>query len=247
MTKVAVIIPAAGASSRFGGKEKKPFAKIGERAVFLRTLELFVNRDDVCQTILAISPDDYDMVKSRYGANLGFMSVKIVRGGAERYQTVMAALELVEDEAELVAIHDAVRPCVTAEKITEVFQAAAKNGAAILASPVTATLKKVESNNEITATVDRKDLYMAQTPQVFKTALIKDAYQKLTSSKENKNITDDAQVVELAGGKVFVVPNDQTNIKITVQSDLKLAEAILAILPKPKAKGPSNPFEEAQW
>jgi 2-C-methyl-D-erythritol 4-phosphate cytidylyltransferase len=245
--KVAVIIPAAGASSRFGGKEKKPFAKIGERAVFLRTLELFVNRDDVCQTILAVSPDDYDMVKSRYGANLGFMAVKIVKGGAERYQTVMSALDLVDDEADLVAIHDAVRPCVTAEKITEVFQAAAKHDAAILASPVTATLKKVESNNEISATVDRNGLYMAQTPQVFKTRLIKDAYKKMSQMKEIKNITDDAQVLELTGGKVIVVPNDQTNIKITVQSDLKLAEAILAILPKPKPKAPLNPFEEAQW
>jgi 2-C-methyl-D-erythritol 4-phosphate cytidylyltransferase len=247
MAKVAVIVPAAGASSRFGGKEKKPFAKIGERAVFLRTLELFINRNDVCQTILAVSPDDYEMVKTRYGANLGFMSVKVVKGGAERYQTVQAALEVVDAEAELVAIHDAVRPCVTADKITEVFQAAEKHGAAILASPVTATLKKAEADGSVAQTVDRSGLHMAQTPQVFKATLIKEAYQKLSAAKETQNITDDAQVVEMAGGKVFLVPNDQTNIKITVQSDLKLAEAILAILPKPKAKGPTNPFEEAQW
>jgi 2-C-methyl-D-erythritol 4-phosphate cytidylyltransferase len=245
MAKVAVIVPAAGASSRFGGKEKKPFAKMGERAVFLRTLELFVNRDDVCQTILAVSPDDYEMVKTRYGANLGLMSVKLVKGGAERHETVRAALDAVDGEAELVAIHDAVRPCLTAEKITEVFQAAAKHGAAILACPVTATLKKAEQDGVVTQTVDRSGLYMAQTPQVFKTNLIKEAYKNLPDSA--KNITDDAQVAELAGHKVQLVPNDQTNIKITVQSDLKLAEAILEILPRPKAKRPLNPFEEGQW
>jgi 2-C-methyl-D-erythritol 4-phosphate cytidylyltransferase len=245
MAKVAVIVPAAGSSTRFGGKVKKPFALMGERAVFLRTLELFVNRDDVCQTILAVSPDDYDMVKTKYGANLGFMSVKLVKGGEERYQTVRLALDAVESDAELVAIHDAVRPCVTAEKISEVFASAAKHGAALLASEQTATLKKVGVDGFVEKTVDRERLFMAQTPQVFKTQIIKDAYAKLPESA--KNITDDAQVAELAGYKVCIVPSDQTNIKITVQSDLKLAQVILEILPKPKPKGPSNPFEEAQW
>ncbi|NLE30515.1 MAG: 2-C-methyl-D-erythritol 4-phosphate cytidylyltransferase [Phycisphaerae bacterium] len=245
MAKIAVIVPAAGSSTRFGGKVKKPFALMGERAVFLRTLELFINRDDVCQTILAVSPDDYDRVKTKFGANLGFMSVKLVKGGNERYQTVRLALEAVDAEAELIAIHDAVRPCLTSDKISEVFAAAAKHGAALLASEQTATLKKVGPDGFVEKTVDRERLFMAQTPQVFKTSLIKDAYAKLPDSA--KNITDDAQVAEMAGHKVFVVPSDPTNIKITVQSDLKLAQAILSILPKPKARGPVNPFEEAQW
>jgi 2-C-methyl-D-erythritol 4-phosphate cytidylyltransferase len=245
MSKVAVIVPAAGSSTRFGGKVKKPFALIGERAVFLRTLELFINRDDVCQTILAVSPDDYDMVKTKFGANLGFLSVKLVKGGSERYQTVRLALDAVDPDAQLIAIHDAVRPCLTSEKISEVFAAADKHGAALLASEQTATLKKVAPDGFVEKTVDRDRLFMAQTPQVFKTGIIKDAYAKLPDSA--KNITDDAQVAELAGHKIFIVPNDQTNIKITVQSDLKLAQAILDILPKPKPKGPSNPFEEAQW
>ncbi len=93
--------------------------------------------------------------------------------------------------------------------------------------------------------MERNHLYQAQTPQVFRADLIKDAYKKLAG--EAKNITDDAQVAEMAGNKVTIVPHDMSNIKITVQSDLKLAQAILEILPKPKPKGPLNPFEEAQW
>ncbi|MFA5865868.1 MAG: 2-C-methyl-D-erythritol 4-phosphate cytidylyltransferase [Phycisphaerae bacterium] len=241
----SVIIPAAGNSTRFGGKIKKPFAQIDGRAVFLRTLEMFINREDVLETILVVSPDDYDMVKTKFGANLGFMGVRLVKGGAERYKTVQLALNTVDPQAKMIAIHDAVRPCLTHEKISEVFQAAIKHGAAILAVQVSDTLKKVGKDNLIEETVERNHLYMAQTPQVFKADLIRDAYKKLSSSV--RNITDDAQVAEMAGYKVAIVHSEITNLKITVPSDLKLAESILNILPKPKPKAPLNPFEEAQW
>jgi 2-C-methyl-D-erythritol 4-phosphate cytidylyltransferase len=245
MVKVAVIIPAAGASSRFGGAVKKPFMRMDDRPLFLRTLELFVNRDDVCQTILAVSPDDYDMVKEKYGPNLGFMAVTLVKGGSERYETVRKAIDVVEDGADLIAIHDAVRPCLTAERISEVFDAADKFGAAILAAPVTDTLKRGDGEGAICGTVDREGLFMAQTPQVFKADLIRQAYRDLPD--DQKNITDDAQVAELAGHKVKLVNSDLTNIKITVQADIRLAMAILNSLPKPKPKKALNPFEEAQW
>lgn len=240
----SVIVAAAGASSRFGGKVKKQFAAIDGRAVFLRSLELFINREDVLETFLAVSPEDLDFVKTKFGANLGFMGVKILKGGAERYQTVQQCLAAVSPEAKFIAIHDAVRPCLTAERISEVFSAARKHGAALLAAEVTATLKRVGRDHFIEQTVERNHLYQAQTPQVFKADLIRDAYRKLPAGK---NITDDAQVAELAGYKVAVVPGDISNIKITAPADLKLAEAILDILPKPKPKGPLNPFEEAQW
>ncbi len=245
--KISVIIPAAGSSSRFGGNVKKPFAQIENRAVFLRTLELFINREDVIQTILAVSPDDYDTVKSKFGANLGFMAVTLVKGGKERWQTVKNALGEISEDAEYVAIHDAVRPCLTQEKITEIFNAAKQNGAAILASPLNDTLKKVKDGLIIEKTVDRKNLYCAQTPQVFKKDLIIDAYNKL-STESASEITDDAQVAELAGYSVKIVESDATNIKITRQEDLKIAQAILKSLPKPKGKGPVGPWAgEKGW
>jgi 2-C-methyl-D-erythritol 4-phosphate cytidylyltransferase len=243
-SKVAVIVAAAGASTRFGGPVKKTFAKIGERAVIIRTLELFINRDDVCEIVLAVSEDDYDMVKTKFGANLGFMGVKLVKGGDKRWLTVRNALAALSSEAKLVAIHDGARPCLAAETITQVFEAAEKTGAAILAAPVNATVKRIDEKNTIETTVDRNRLYLAQTPQVFKRELLLDAYQRITDT--HVDFTDDAQVLEQAGMKVTIVESEQTNIKITTQNDLKLAEVILAILPKPKKVGPTGPWAAEQ-
>ena len=92
MAKFAVILPAAGQSSRFRDKEKKPFANLENRAVWLRTAEYFVARDDVCQTILVVNPEDQEMVRRRYGANLAFLNIQIVDGGAERFESVANAL-----------------------------------------------------------------------------------------------------------------------------------------------------------
>src|SRR5436853_4121575 len=99
MAKFAVLLPAAGRSSRFGDKEKKPFATLDGRAVWLRTAELFITRDDVCQCLVVISPADDEVFRRRYGANLAFMNVQIAPGGAERFESVANALALVKPEA----------------------------------------------------------------------------------------------------------------------------------------------------
>src|SRR5437763_2583116 len=135
MAKFAVILPAAGSSSRFRDKEKKPFATLDGRAVWLRSAELFVTRDDVCQCVIVVAPADQELFRRRYGANLAFMNVQIAEGGAERFESVANALALVKAEAEFVAIHDAVRPCVTEDMVNAVFARAAQTGAALLAVP----------------------------------------------------------------------------------------------------------------
>jgi len=244
--KVSVIVAGAGSGSRFGGPVKKTFAQIDGRPVMIRALELFVNRDDVCQLILAVGPDDFDAVKTKFGANLGFMGVKLVQGGAHRWQTVRNALAEVKPEADLVAVHDAVRPCLTEERISEVFAVAAAKGAAILAAPVSATLKSVDQNGRIRETRRRDSLWSAQTPQVFKRELIVAAYAALPA--DGADVTDDAQVLEAAGVPVWVVESDESNLKITRPGDLRLAEAILKALPKPKPSGPAGPWAaEKMW
>lgn len=245
MAKFAVILPAAGKSERFGGHEKKTFAKIDNRAVFLRSIEAFLQREDVCQTILAIAPEDESEVKSKYGANLGFMGVRLVIGGTERFETVAKALEVVGEDAEYVAVHDAVRCCVSAEMIDAVFAEAQKTGAAILACPLHGTIKRVSEARIIDATLPREGLYEAQTPQVFKKTLLKDAYARLAERDDRP--TDDAQLVEATGHPVSVVPSDASNLKITTQGDLALAAAILKSRPRPKPSAPLGPFMEAQW
>ncbi len=242
---VAVIICAAGASRRFGGKRKKPFVDVAGRAVFLRSVELFSNRDDVKQLLLAIAPEDEELVNVKWGPNLKFYNVKIFFGGSERFDTVSKGLELVKDDIDLIAVHDAVRCCVKDKWIDEAFTAASKNGAAILACPVSATIKEAKDATVI-KTVDRGGLYEAQTPQVFKAKLLKKAYENLKNLDKN-NISDDSQLVEALGEKVSIVETDSSNIKITHKADLPIAEAIIKTRPKPVPKGPIGPYVEAQW
>lgn len=242
--KVAVIIPAAGAGKRFGGDVKKPFATLDGRPVFLRSVELFINREDICGIHLAVAPDDYDVVREKYAANLMLMGLKLVRGGAERFESVRLALEQTPAEADLVAVHDAVRPCVLSSWIDAVFAAAGESGAAILAAPLTGTIKRV-AGGAVTETVARTGLYEAQTPQVFRRELLQKAYAALPADARP---TDDAEVVERAGHAVRIVTTDRRNLKITTPSDMALAEQILKDFQRQaRPKAPRSPFEEAQW
>ena len=243
MVKVAVIIPAAGKAERFGGGENKTFAKLDGRPLFIRAIEHFVNRDDICQIILAVAPEDTEVMKAKYAPNLAFMGAKLVEGGARRCDTVRAALETVADEAELVAVHDAARPCVTAEMIDAVLAEAIKTGAAILACPLTGTIKRVGATLTIDETISREGYYEAQTPQVFRKDILRDAYAKFDAKTE---VTDEAQVVEQAGHPVAVVKSDASNLKITTKADLTLANAILKSRPRKPAPR-RGAFEEAQW
>ncbi len=246
MARFAVILPAAGKSTRFRDKEKKPFATLDGRAVWLRSAELFVTREDVVQCIIVIAKADQETFRRRYGANLAFMNVQIADGGAERFDSVASALTLLKPEADFVAIHDAVRPCVTEGLVNTVFNKAAEAGAAVLAVPVSDTLKKVDGNQKIESTVSRQGLWLAQTPQVFRRDWLEAAYAN--RGKVGKDITDDAQLVEAAGHPVLVVEGAATNIKVTSKADLHLAEAVLKSLPKPKPAGPAHPFaEEEMW
>jgi len=243
---VAVIICAAGASTRFGGKKKKPFVDVKGKAAFLHSVELFSDHAAVKQILLAVPPDDLELINIKWAANLNFFGTKICLGGKERFETVNNALKLVKDDIDLVAVHDAVRCCLKKEWVDNVFAAAEKSGAAILACPVIPTIKKVKGNT-IIETIDRSNLYQAQTPQVFEKDLLKKAYENLVNMDKNK-ISDDAQLIEALGNKVTIVKTDSSNIKITHSSDVAMAEAILKAREKAKLpKGPTGPYVEVQW
>jgi 2-C-methyl-D-erythritol 4-phosphate cytidylyltransferase len=245
MSHFAVILPAAGKSSRFRDREKKPFANLDGRAVWLRCAELFVTRDDVCQCLIVVAPEDQETFRRRYQANLAFMNVQIANGGKERFESVANALAMVK-EAEFVAIHDAARPCVTAELIDTVFTSAAKTGAAMLAVPATDTIKRADDKGRVKETVAREGLWLAQTPQVFRRDWLVEAYAKRSQLKGD--ITDDAQLIEAQGHPVYLLEGSSTNVKITTREDLTLAEAVLKARPKPKAARPIHPFEdEYKW
>jgi 2-C-methyl-D-erythritol 4-phosphate cytidylyltransferase len=174
------------------------------------------------------------------------MNVKVVPGGRERWESVGNALSALAPEADFVAVHDAVRPCVTTDLIDSVFAAARTQGAALLALRLTDTVKRVDDKLRVQETVDRTGLWTAQTPQVFRRDWLTDAYAR--RGEFGTEITDDAQLVEAAGHPVHVVEGIPTNVKITTKDDLALAAAILTSRPKPKADRPFHPFaEEEMW
>ncbi len=246
MAKFAVILPAAGRSSRFAGKaRKKVFADLQGRPVWLRSAEMFVNRDDVIQTLIVVAADDEEWFREKFRPNLAFLDVEIVIGGGERADSVQNALARVKPEADFVAVHDAARPLIAKEWITNVFQAAETHGAAILATPITSTVKRVVEQNRIQETVPRADLWAAQTPQVSRTDWLRDAFAKRGTFQP----TDEAQLLERAGHPVHVVAGSPLNFKITAADDLKMAEACLGLLPKERLPGLLHPFadEDPRW
>ena len=149
MAKFAVILPAAGQSSRFRDREKKPFALLDGRAVWLRVAELFVTRDDVCQCLIVVAPGDQELFRRRYTANIAFLNVKIANGGAERFESIANALQMLPPEADFIAVHDAVRPCITEGLISSVFAEAVKTGAAIPGLPISDTVKQVDATTPV--------------------------------------------------------------------------------------------------
>lgn len=241
MGKYAVILPAAGKSQRFQDKfYKKPFAMLANRPVWLVTAERFLNRPDVVQTIVVIAPEDREFFTTKFGANIAILGVDLVDGGAERVDSVQAGLTRVRDDVEYVAVHDAVRPCLADIWIDKVFQEAARTGAAILAVPCVATLKRSADGRVISETVTREALWEAQTPQVFQRKLLVDAFARRGTLKA----TDEAQLVEQLGKPVALVTGSRLNVKITTRDDLRLAEAAMQALPKPKLTGALHPFAD---
>ncbi len=221
MKKVSVILPATGSGKRFGSDSNKIFQLLDGREVFLRTIDLFAKRDDVCQILMVVSPDDAARLLMEFCEELAELGVELVDGGAERSDSVRNALARLDEAAELVCVHDSVRPCVTSEQIDAVFAAAGDTGAAILAYPLHGTIKKVDSSGRIVKTVDRDGLWEAQTPQVFEKNLLLEAYSL------GGQATDDAETVQRTGAEVTVVASGPNNVKITAPADLLLAEAVM--------------------
>jgi len=253
MAKFAVILAAAGRSSRFGSsspsgtqspRDKKTFRELKGRAVWLRAAEVFQSRDDVAQTLLVLAPEDIEWFRTKFQPNLAFMKLELVEGGEQRADSVQNALDHVRDNIDFVAVHDAARPLITNSWINEIFDAAQQSGAALPAVPIASTIKRVESGI-VEETVPRTGLYAAQTPQVFARHLLVDAFANRGSSQP----TDEAQLVEQSGHPVTIVPGSPLNLKITTQDDLRMAEAMLALLPRENTldmidPGTENPLQQ---
>ena len=251
MATFAVILAAAGKSTRFQSKgakvlgegtQKKPFMDLKGRAVWLRSAEIFANRDDVKQLIISVAEVDIEWFKQKFRPNLAFMEIEIVAGGEERADSVEKALARVKADIDFVAIHDAARPLIIDKWIGELFAAAEKTDAVIPAVPVSSTLKRAGKDRRIQETVDRTGLWAAQTPQVFRRQLLLDAY----AQRGDFQPTDEAQLVEKMGHPVTIVEGSPLNQKITTAADFRMAEALVNALPKPKGIQALHPFADEE-
>lgn len=225
--KVAAIIPAAGLGTRMGkpsaesaGTSRKQFMLLEGAPILVHTIRKFAANAKISEIIVAIRPED----RGEFEANLageGFTKpVHLVDGGRSRQESVGNALADVPPDTDLVAVHDAVRPFVTAAQIDEAIARANETGAAILGIPAMDTVKQVD-RTRIRATLPRARIVLAQTPQVFRFNLLKRAYEK--AEQDGFTGTDEASLVEHLGEDVHVVLGSDRNIKITRPSDMALA------------------------
>lgn len=228
---LSVIIVAAGSSERMGFD--KVFAPIAGKPMIAYTIDAFERTSCVDKIVLVGRGDSLPEFRKLLPTKTKVSN--IVPGGAERSDSVRAGLKHVDPKSDFVAVHDAARPMIAPEKIQLVFEACCAHGAATLAEPITDTLKRAhvdlaasgqpEPSLMVTESVDRKQLYAMQTPQIFKRDLLEQAYAK--ALEKCLSVTDEVSAVELLGHKIVIVPNQDFNFKITYPRDFLLAEFVL--------------------
>lgn len=222
--KTAAILVAAGSSARMkSGGASKTMMEIGGEPVLSRTLRAFESAACISKIVIVARACDFDAI--RKASAFVTKPLTITEGGKERQDSVSNGAALCGD-AEYIAVHDAARPFITPEEIETVCADAEKYGAATLAVPVKDTIKVAAADGTVCATPERSTLRAIQTPQVFRLSLYKEAL--CLAKNAGKQYTDDCQLIEAAGGKVYLTPGDYKNIKITTPEDLLVAEAFAA-------------------
>lgn len=221
---VAIVV-AAGQGTRLGGNRPKQFLELDGIPVIIRTLRQFERCREIDEIVIALPSEETDAflpVAKEFGLK---KRLRTVAGGTTRAQSVQRGLAVV-GEAELVAVHDGVRPFVTPEEIDLVVAAARTTGAAILVAPVADTIKEI-NDDRVVGTPPRSQLRRALTPQCFRLDILKRAYDQLAAVEaERIEVTDDSFLVERLGVEVVAIEGSARNIKITSAEDLILAEAI---------------------
>jgi len=219
------IIAAAGQGTRMAGKRPKQFLELAGKPILFHTLEAF-EQCDVIQEIILVLPSQESAGFLALANKFGLRKLaKVVPGGASRAQSVQQGLQAVrEATAEIVAVHDGVRPFVTPDEIARTVEAARREGAAIMVTAPVDTIKEI-SEGSVVRTVKREALRNALTPQCFQYKLLRRAYEG--TDLTDPELTDESSLVERLGVRIAIVEGSSRNIKITREEDLVIAEAIL--------------------
>jgi 2-C-methyl-D-erythritol 4-phosphate cytidylyltransferase len=220
----SVIIPAAGAGERMGAAVSKQFLLLLGKPIIIHTLERFQMCGAVNEIIIAVQPSSRQQVESLIGEFHLSKATRIVEGGKRRQDSVSNALSHLNPQAEVVIVHDAVRPFIRQKTILDSVDKAISYSAAVVAVRVKDTIKVGTDEGRFERTLDRSVLWLAQTPQTFRRQVLIDAYEK--ASRERIDATDDASLVELLNIRPAIVEGSFENIKITTPDDLDFANVV---------------------
>jgi len=220
------IIPAAGAGKRLGARVEKAFVEAGGKPLLMHTIARLQSAANFEHFVVSVPPARREALQRRFAEFLSQQHVTFVGGGASRTESVAKALDALHDDPDdLILVHDAVRPLVAPDVVSDVIRRAAETGAAVAASPAGDTVKEADASLRVVRTLDRDRLWLVQTPQVFRASLLRQAYER--ARREGTQATDDSALVERLDAPVTIVPSGPSNLKITTRHDLALFATIL--------------------
>jgi 2-C-methyl-D-erythritol 4-phosphate cytidylyltransferase len=224
--KTEVILVAGGLGRRMGENMPKAFLELAGKPLLCHALRTFSDMKEIAGCIVVVPGGQEEQGRNVCREFSPAAKVKeVICGGARRQDSVRCGMDYLDEDTEIVLIHDAARPFCSAELVARVLAAAEQTGAAIPGLPLADTVKRVDDKDQVVATIDRRNLVAVQTPQAFRLSVLRQAYQN--AWKQNLTATDDAGLVEYLPHPVLVVEGETQNIKITKPFDLELAEILI--------------------
>ena len=215
--RFAAVLPAGGLGKRMGGNIPKQLMVLGGKPVYRYSLETFLEMDEIAEVVMAV-PADW---KDHFEKEFSHPKLKIVVGGAERWQSVENGVNALSSDAEYVLVHDVARPFVSKEIIRDVCKTLVEKGSCLVAKPAVDTIK-IASDGQVKQTIDRNTVWMAQTPQAAPVALLKKLYGRIAAEPLNFTPTDEASILEYFGESVYIVKGNVANDKLTTPEDFEV-------------------------
>ena len=223
--KFAAVLPAGGLGKRMGGNIPKQLMVLGGKPVYRYCLETFLSMDEIAEVVMAVPADWKDhFEKEIFGDNASELiraKMKIVVGGAERWQSVENGVKALTSKAEFVLVHDVARPFISKEIIRDVCETLVTKGSCLVAKPAVDTIK-IAKDGCVQQTIDRNTVWMAQTPQAASIALLKKLYGRIAAEPLNFTPTDEASILEYFGESVYIVKGNNLNDKLTTPEDFEI-------------------------
>jgi len=215
--RFAAVLPAGGLGKRMGGNIPKQLMLLGGKPVYRYCLETFLNMDEIAEVVMAV-PADW---KDHFEKDFSHPKLKIVVGGAERWQSVENGVNALTSSAEYVLVHDVARPFISEEIIRDVCNTLITKGSCLVAKPAVDTIK-IAKDGKVETTIDRNTVWLAQTPQAASIVLLKKLYARIAAEPLNFTPTDEASILEHFGESVYIVKGNAANDKLTTPEDFEI-------------------------